>query len=331
MHISAFVDALDCFLYLESRDLLYNQDSAASYLPIHYACYNSSYEVLCYILAKDPGQARVLPVVDHHLILLAVVSGSPEVLSLLLQHGANVQDPANVRNGAVAAAIRRRHVESLRVLLEHNVRGAHDVEGFSTLMLAIKYNEPDAVPMLIECGEDVNYVTTLSNLSALFLACFQGERWLDVVRLICDRATKLDLDPLINDKAAIHWACASKSLEIIRTVVEHGVDVNRRDKDRRTGVHEIVDRCDEDLTIRILELLVENGLALTGLNAWIVVDFVKSIMKPCRVIEWLFERGVQPGEILQGRTVADYLKEASKTNRAMGRIYQRWCAPSAKQ
>jgi hypothetical protein len=69
VHIAAYFDSLDCFLYLEDKGLSYNQESAASYLPIHYACSNGSYEVVCYIIKKDPNQASVLPAVEWHFAL----------------------------------------------------------------------------------------------------------------------------------------------------------------------------------------------------------------------------------------------------------------------
>jgi ankyrin repeat protein len=186
MHISAYFDTLDCFLYLESKNLLYNQESADSYLPIHYACLNKSYEVVCYILNKDPKQAAVLPPVTHHLLYLATLAGDAEILSLLFENGADLSLQKNLENKPIALAIRSRHVDCLRLLLQHNLRKSKiDTREYSTLMLAIANNEKDAVPMLLESGEDPAFVTSAQHESALFLACFFGKEWLNVIKMIC--------------------------------------------------------------------------------------------------------------------------------------------------
>lgn len=325
MHLAALYDALDCFLYLETLDLKYNQESAASYHPIHYACWNGSYEVVSYILEKDPSEAKVLPSVDNHLIYLATLSGDAEILEMLLKNGADVSADQNVKNQPVNAAIKSRHVACLKLLLKYKPRRTRDHREFSSLMLAISNCEAAAVPILIECGEDPSYIAPNVYESALSLACFQGEEWIHIVKLICEKAETLDLPPDVKEKGAIHWACSSKSPEIVRMVLERGVDVNRLDKNGYTGAHYMVDACSEDKAIEILEVMMEYGFTLTGPNLSIVVDFVTAIKKQFRVIEWLFAHGVDPNEKYDNKKIADYVLASSRTNMKMRKIHQQWC------
>ena len=332
MHIAALFDALDCFICLEtSFDLKYDEESADSYRPIHYACYNGSYEVVCYIIAKDPLQARLLPAVEHHLIYLATVSGNADILELILANGADVLAHENVKDKPVEQAIKRRHVECLKLLLKNKLVKTRDVREYSTLMMAIANLERDAVPMLLEYGEDPNYITNKDHHSALFLACFLGKEWLDTVKLLCEKATKIDLDPGINDKAAIHWACSSKSPEILGVILDKGVDVNRLDKNGHTGLHYLLDSCDEETTIKMMEMMVQNGLTLDGPNLSIIVDFITAIKKPCKVIAWLFAHGVNPLATYQGKTIAQYVQAVARTNRNMRQIFRDWCEPALKK
>jgi ankyrin repeat protein len=331
MHIAACFDALDCFIFLEGENLRYDQASANSYLPIHYGCANGSYEIVCYILSKDPCQATVLPSVENHLIYLATQAGSPEILQMLLENGADITKPQNLENQPIAAAIKTQHVDCLKLLLayKNNLKFTRDVKDFSTLMLAIANRELDAVPVLLKCGEDPSYVTPRTNMSALFLACYWGEEWIDVVKMLCERATKFDLDPGVKEKAAIHWACQSKSPEIVEIVVSKGIDVNRLDRNGKTGLYYLVDICPEDKIIRILEILMEHGLEIgKGPNLSIMVDFATAIGKACKVIEWLFEHGVDPLAEYDGKKKICDLFAGHRANRDIRRIYEKYCLPA---
>jgi ankyrin repeat protein len=181
----------------------------------------------------------------------------------------------------VATAIKTLHVDCLKLLLEHkSAKSSRDVRDYSTLMLAIANGEMAAIEILLNYGEDVSYVTPRTRESALFLACFQGESWLDTIKLLCEKATKLDLEPNENEKAAIHWACGSKSPEIVEVVVSKGIDVNRLDSKGKTGLYYLLDACREENVIRILEILVRNGLNLGPPNLSIMHDFATAIQKP---------------------------------------------------
>jgi ankyrin repeat protein len=330
MHIAAFFDSLDCFLYLEGKNLLYNQESSGSYLPIHYACLSGSYEVVCYIITKDPKQATVLPAVKYHLIYLATVSGDSEILGLLLANGADMSAAQNIENRPVAHAIRSRRVDCLRFLLKSNLRRTRDTSEWSTLMLAIANNERDAIPLLLESGEDPNYVTRGKYESALFLACFYGE--FELIEYIADRTSQLDLDFSIQAKAAIHWACESKSPDVVRMLLRKGIDVNRLDSKGRTGLYYVTDACSEDVVLQIIDIMVKSGLEVSR-NPSIIVDFVMAIRKPYRVIDYLFQLGTDPGVMFQGRPVRDYMdafRDSVLHWPKMKEIYEKWCQPKRR-
>jgi ankyrin repeat protein len=320
MHIAAFFDSLDCFIYLERKGLSLSQESAASYLPLHYACYNNSYEVVCYIIRREPRQASLISSVEWHLLYLATVGGDPEILLLLLRNGADLSLHTGA-NAPIPQAIRKRNVPCLRILLAHNVKNVRSAD-YTSLMLAISSNEPKAIPLLLDSGEDPGFITA-GYESALSLACFQGESWIETVRLICDRVTNIDLDPTLKEKAAIHWACSSKSPEIVRIILEKGVDVNRVDSKEKSGLYYLLDNCSEDVVIEIMELMVAHGFDVRAHPA-AVIDFVQAMSKPCRVIEWLFEHGADPAGKANGKKVADTVNTAARANMHIRRIAAKW-------
>ena len=328
MHIAALYDALDCFIFLEQQDLKYDQQSAASCLPIHYACRTGAYEVACYIIHKDPAQARIVPQGDNapDLVYLATVAGNADIVKLLLDNGAAQESVKNRENQALKEAIQFHHVDCLRLLLRHNHK-MHDQRLYSALMFAIIKLEKDAVRMLLEAGDDPNYFAP-DHTSALFLACYHGEGWLDIVELLASRVTKIDLDPHLKKKAAIHWACQSQCPEIVELLLRKGIDVNRLDEKGKTGLYYLLDTSQsfpEEKLIRVMEIMLEHGLSLTGPNLSIIVDFIKAITKQPRVIGWLFAHGVPPDAVYEGKTIRDYVAVAKRTSRPMREVYDKWC------
>lgn len=59
IHIAAYYDSFEMFLYLLSLGLSLRQLSGASYYPLHYACAGRAKECASYILEQDPEQAQL--------------------------------------------------------------------------------------------------------------------------------------------------------------------------------------------------------------------------------------------------------------------------------
>lgn len=71
MHVAAFYDSLESFIFLHTKGLPIDIPSQSSYLPIHYGCYKGSYKVVEYILKVDPTQATIRQEGKQDLIYLA--------------------------------------------------------------------------------------------------------------------------------------------------------------------------------------------------------------------------------------------------------------------
>lgn len=57
IHIAAYADNLEAFLFFQSKGLSISLKTIHDYLPIHYACASGSVEIVSYILSNDPSQA----------------------------------------------------------------------------------------------------------------------------------------------------------------------------------------------------------------------------------------------------------------------------------
>ena len=258
------------------------------------------------------------------------MSGDPDILRLLFKNGADINAQQNKRNKSVQQAIRTRHVDCLKILLEKGSKNEVDKMQYSTLMLAIASNEQDAVPLLAESGENLEYTTPNTSETALSLACFQSFR--PTVKYLCEHMTKVDIDPSLRAKAAVHWICQSKDPEIAKMVLAKGINVNRLDQDGHTGLYYLLDLTDEQTTIQIIELLFKEGLDLNiqgkslqgnDVNS-ILGDFVSSIHRPEKVIGWLLEHGANPEAklITQNKRIIDVVQ--SSRNRRLLEVFKKW-------
>ena len=59
LHIAAYCDSLESFIFLNNIGISIDQKSVNSYLSIHYACLSESYEIVAYILSIDSHQHQL--------------------------------------------------------------------------------------------------------------------------------------------------------------------------------------------------------------------------------------------------------------------------------
>ena len=317
MHVAAYYDSLDAFVYLESIGFRLNEISAAQYRPIHYGCLNGSLEVCSYVLARMPEEARILPDVEFHLIYLATTSGNARLLRELFACGADISDPRNIRNQPVQKAIEMGHMQCLKVLLEKNPCTQTSKDN-TLINVAIKNSRREAIPLLIQSGEDPSVITREKwQHCALEVACFF--RQVDVVRELCERLVEVDLPAEMQEKAAVHWICQSHHPEIARIILSKGIDVNRLDGDGHAGPYYMLDIGKEDEIVEIFTLLLQHGLDL-NITAppdkptnTILGEFVTSITRPLKVIEWLLEHGADPTAKLvsTGQRICDFVRSST--------------------
>lgn len=333
MHIAAFEDSLETFMFLEQH-IPIDIKSADSYLPIHYACLNGSVECLTYILDKDPVQATTIYKTEWQCLQLATAANSPEVLQILFDYKADLKAVMNGPNDPIGRSIKQKNVECLKLLLKHCPMSLRNTQNMTLIMLALINNKPDAIPLLIDAGVDLSFISA-DNQTALSLACFQGQT--EIVRLICQKLDNIDLPPTIKSKAAVHWLCESKSPEIARIILEKEIDVNRVDKDGHLGPFYLLDVAESDVLIEILELLVNAGLKIDSvanptMNT-LLGDYVTGIKKQYEVIDWLLSQGANIDAPLKGisneQTIADFIldlisKDMKESSLGLMKIAQKW-------
>lgn len=115
-------------------------------------------------------------------------------------------------------------------------------------------------------------------------------------------------------RGAVHWICSSCNPEIARIILSKGgVDVNRLDKEGHMGPFYMLDVGEEDDNIEVLELLLQSGLKInekTPKTASILGEFVSSITKPLKIIEWLLAHGADMNaKLTAGQTILEFMNQ----------------------
>ena len=124
--------------------------------------------------------------------------------------------------------------------------------------------------------------------------------------------SNIELPPNLQCKSAVHWICISCKPEIARIILAKGIDVNRLDHDGHMGPFYMLDVGDEDEVIEVFELLLQAGLDInkkTKTTSSILGEFVTSITKPLKIIEWLLAHGASMNSKLKtGQTIYEFMR-----------------------
>ena len=167
-----------------------------------------------HVNARDTGPNKATP------MYAAAGGGYTDILSLLLQHGGDV----NFKNPC----------------------------RFSLLHKASYAGKLEAGQFLLDCGLDINAQPD-DGWTALFYAV--SGRHIEFARMLLKRGARTDISLESSGETALHFAVEGGNIQAVRLLLEHGADVNARNKDgwtpSQTGSQQGRDE--------IVELLSEYG------------------------------------------------------------------------
>ena len=304
LHISAYYDSTECFLLLRDHINPFSQ-SGEGLTPFHYALANGSYELASLIMnmaeTSNDGKNTLQQIFDadsqrenykYSLPYLAIRSKSNKCLKLLFEKGYDLQHSSiSIKKEAMHLAISTTSIQSIEILLQY-LKKDQTQQGDTPIILAVKNNETEALRVLLECLAANPATIDSDNKTALYYACYYNNE--EAVKLLCDSMVDIDLPRTLKVSAAIHWACKSKNINIIRMVVSKGVDVNRLDDKGETGLAHFIDGKQEDL-IKCLEIFVKHGYDINfhmeKKNTILGILLTSCIVKPFLAIEWVLAHG----------------------------------------
>ena len=109
---------------------------------------------------------------------------------------------------------------------------SHAPDGFTPLGLAVFFGHPETVNALLEAGADVNVASSESmNVAPLSSASAAGQ--LEIARTLIAHGANVNARGA-GDFTALHESAASGRLEFAKLLLDHGADVNAKTSEGKT-------------------------------------------------------------------------------------------------
>jgi ankyrin repeat protein len=170
---------------------------------------------------------------------------------LLAKHPEHVNARGRAQVTPMHAAVSAGHVDILSLLFEHGAdlesRGRYDC---TPLLQASKNGKINAEQCLLDCGANMDARDNI-DFTPLFWVVCSGH--VDSVRVLLQRGARTD-DPhdSVFGRTVLHIRVRAGNIEVVRLLLEHGMDVNARDREGKTPSQFTEQR-------EILELLSKHG------------------------------------------------------------------------
>lgn len=151
---------------------------------------------------------------------------SPELVELLLDKGATINAPSAFELTALIVAVSHGRVENCKVLLERgadlSLRGMRHYKGECVLALAVANDHPAVVKLLLEHGVDIN--------------ANDGKGGLALRRAVMiDHAEVISMGG--EEMQRVVESFSTRKLEIMRLLIDNGIEIDVRDLDESTALH----------------------------------------------------------------------------------------------
>ena len=233
-----------------------------------------------------------------NMIILACENGNEEMFNLLVENNADINEKSSWGASALIYASEKGNINIMKYLIDNgiDVNGKADDNGDTPLLWAVTGENPyEASKLLIENGANVNATNDGGVAPASILAASTPE----VVKLLKDNGADLDTK-FLDYYPPIAIAAGAGNLEIVKALVENGVDVNYYPDDiNYTAIFHAIDQHNYE----VAEYLFKNGV---DLNIKLKIDDVygSSIQKSYNVLEY--------AEAMQDKKMIDIVKKYYK-------------------
>ncbi|KAL0638689.1 hypothetical protein Q9L58_002267 [Maublancomyces gigas] len=277
---------------------IYEDRVPRHYTPLQYFCSRGVERVVRRMLESGVNPNQVITGDTNHQtspLIHAIAFRSPNIVELLLRHGANVDEVDIFPRKIMHSDSRNNTPLQIAVGAPNSIppRRTHDRIGY-----AIRGAElPRIVQLLLNAGANVN-ARNQATQTPLQIACSTVPGNPLIVRSLL--AAGADIDPGTNriqywyerDFRPFHYAANAGNVEIVRILIDTGVNVNARTRHLMTALDMAILHMRRDL----VEVLVAGGADVSTPGACRAVDPFHVVSQTATWEEfrvWLHARGVQ--------------------------------------
>ena len=189
--------------------------------------------------------------------------GNPELVQILLDNGANINQPAGHldRNTPLMIASEWGQADVIRVLLGHgaNLEDKIQIFEYTPLIAACNngHDKEEAVTVLLEAGADM-MARDNSGRTCIHLAAYKNN--INIIRLLVSKGMDVNIQNSISGNTPLHMVCmvspSNNKVETARVLLELGADINAQDIMGNTPLHQA---CRDRIDPGLIEFLIANG------------------------------------------------------------------------
>ncbi|XP_014679106.1 PREDICTED: putative ankyrin repeat protein RF_0381 [Priapulus caudatus] len=197
-------------------------------------------------------------------LMWAVTEGEEAVVRMLLSHGADANAADSYGQTSLYHAACFGRLDIVRLLLEAGAdANAADSYGVTSLHIAACYRQLDIVRLLLEAGADPNVAETNKGETPLMRAVEEDEQMMERILLshgvdayTADSQGETSLYHASHGQTSLHTAALSGQLDIMRMLLEAGVDLNvaaTEEMKSFTALHYSCDRLRTEMITHLLK------------------------------------------------------------------------------
>ena len=197
--------------------------------------------------------------------------GNPELVKILLDNGANINQPAGyfARNTPLMIASEWGEADVIRVLLGHgaNLEDKIQIFEYTPLIAACNngHDKEEAVKVLLEAGADMMARDNVGR-TCIHLAAFKNN--INIIRLLVSKGMDVNIQTSISGHTPLHMVCmvspSNNKVETARVLLELGADINAQDGMGNTPLHQA---CRDRMNPGLIRFLIANGANVRALNS----------------------------------------------------------------
>jgi ankyrin repeat protein len=166
---------------------------------------------------------------------------------LIAEHPEHVNAKGGDEVIPMRVAARHGHVDILSLLLEHGADVDDRNTGQTPLYRASQYGRLEAGQFLLDRGADINSHSSVG-LTPLSIAANYGQ--VELAQMLLERGARIN-EPSDGGDTPLHWAVYGGEIQAVRLLLEHGADVNLREKSGETP-SQLASRCGHREIVELL-------------------------------------------------------------------------------
>jgi len=243
---------------------------------------NKNINVFIILLKETKGENSSIPKTGTTILMQACKEENKDIVNLLIKNGAKVNEQDKDGNTALMIACQKNNLDIVNSLLSAKADvNLSSNDGYSAFSDAyFMHHEKDILNALIKAGADVNVQN--EGKTPLMEECFSNN--IDMVKTLI--AAGANVNSKDNDGlTSLHIACMVENLDIVNNLISAGADINAKAKDGITPLINAIWNNNLDIVDALIAAKVEiNTQDETGSTALIEackkgnLDMVKTLI-----------------------------------------------------